>query len=336
MDAFTFGGSALVALALLPVGAMLGILHSDAPGWTWITTILLIDVAHVYATGFRVYFDANELSRRPWLYGLTPVLAWLIGVAIYSESGAGFWTILAYLAVFHFIRQQYGWVALYRAREKDDNRLGWWIDAGAIYMATIYPLIFWHTSSRQFHWFVEGDFFQLPVAFAQIAEPIYWLTLIAYAIRSLRRGLQYRHWNPGKDLVVLTTAVCWYVGIVALNSDYAFTVTNVIIHGVPYMVLIYWYRWHRDSIPSSSETLPSRWRTTAGRVSLFLGAVWVLAYAEELLWDGGSGHRHEWMFAWFPIGEQLEAWDVWLVPALAVPQVTHYVLDGFIWRRANR
>lgn len=340
VDLLTFGGSALLALALLPVGSALGVLHSDTPGWTWITTILLIDVAHVYATGFRVYFDAAELRRRPWLYGLTPVLAWLIGGAIYSESVAWFWSVLAYLAVFHFIRQQYGWVALYRARENDHDRMGWWIDAGAIYLATIYPLIFWHSSTRQFHWFVEGDFFQLPAVVAEFAAPIYWLTLIAYVVRSLRRGLTEGRWNPGKDLVVLTTAICWYVGIITLNSEYAFTVTNVIIHGVPYMVLIYWYRWHRDSVGpsviSAADPLPSRWRTTAGRVSLFLGAVWLLAYAEELLWGAGAGRPHGWLFAWFPMRGQLEAWDAWLVPALAVPQVTHYVLDGFIWRRGSR
>jgi hypothetical protein len=77
--------------------------------------------------------------------------------------------------------------------------------------------------------------------------------------------LVLRQFNPGKDVVVITTAVCWYIGIVTFNSDYAFTVTNVIIHGVPYMVLVYWYRCKEQ----------------------------------------------------------------------AVPQITHYVLDGFIWKRKS-
>ena len=54
--------------------------------------------------------------------------------------------------------------------------------------------------------------------------------------------------NIGKDIVVATTAICWYVGIVVFNSDYAFTVTNVIIHGVPYFALIYVYaRFRRET-----------------------------------------------------------------------------------------
>ncbi len=35
----------------------------------------------------------------------------------------------------------------------------------------------------------------------------------------------------------------------------------------------------------------------------------------------------------FGSGFSLEAVEMWLVPLLAVPQLTHYVLDGFIWKR---
>lgn len=352
VDFLAFGGSALLALAMLPIGAALGVLHADSPRWTWVTAILLIDVAHVYATGFRVYFDVDELRRRPWLYGLAPLLSFLVGAAIYSESVALFWSVLAYLAVFHFIRQQYGWVALYRSREGDHERLGWWVDAVAIYMATVYPLIYWHTHlPRQFTWFTEGDFLTLPAWIGVVAEPMYWASLATYFGRSIYRGMRQGAWNPGKDLVVVTTAICWYVGIISLNSDYAFTVTNVIIHGVPYMVLIYWYRWHRlsasrDSAWDATDVHAiSRWKTTAGRLSLFLGAIWVLAYAEELLWDRGVWNEQDWLFGWVTFGagdsspstgSRSSGVDFWLAPLLAVPQITHYVLDGFIWRRSAR
>ena len=67
----------------------------------------------------------------------------------------------------------------------------------------------------------------------------------------------------------------------------------------------------------------------------------LLAYVEELLWHRGQWHDKEWLFG--------EGWDIeemqlgpitlslpaLLVPLLAVPQVTHYILDGFIWRRRS-
>nr|WP_040767772.1 hypothetical protein [Rhodopirellula maiorica] len=333
VDLFTFLGSALIAFALLAIGIPFGWLQSDTPEWAWIVAILLIDVAHVYATGFRVYFDRAELSRRPWLYGLTPVLAFVISWAVYSESVVGFWRALAYLAVFHFIRQQYGWVALYRSRGGETSRAGWWIDASTIYLATIYPLVYWHTHlPRRFWWFREGDFATISFDIAAWIAPLYWLSLMLYAARSMYRGFARGKFSPGKDIVVLTTALCWYVGIITLNSDYAFTVTNVIIHGVPYMVLVYWYRWRQTDATGKQSA-----QVAATRVAKFLGLVWLLAYAEELLWDSGLWQERTWMWGTGIFGflGNIEGIDVALVPLLAVPQITHYVLDGFIWRRRS-
>jgi hypothetical protein len=322
VDLFTFLGSAVVSLGLLLIGAPLGLLEQSSPEWTWVFAVLLLDVAHVYATGFRVYLDREERRRRPWLYGLTPLLALLVGGAIYSESPVWFWRLLAYLAVFHFVRQQYGWVALYRSRGGERDRWGYWIDTMAIYLATIYPLAYWHAHlPRNFWWFLEGDFASLPGSVAGMLVPLYWFSLAAYAIRSAYRGLVLGQWNPGKDIVVATTAICWHIGIITFNSDYAFTVTNVIIHGIPYLVLIYWYR-----VAEQGDKVVGR----IPRVASFLGTIWLLAFVEEMLWDWGLWHERAWLFgsSW-----RSDSADIWLVPLLAVPQITHYVLDGFIWKR---
>src|SRR5438067_2454011 len=115
VDLAAFLGSALLSLALLAVGVRAGLVH-ETPDWTWVTAVLLIDVAHVWSTAFIVYFDAREFRRRFWLYTLVPVLAFVIGLALHLAGEVVFWRVLAYLAVFHFVRQQYGWVALYRGR----------------------------------------------------------------------------------------------------------------------------------------------------------------------------------------------------------------------------
>lgn len=326
-DVCVFLGSALASLGLLWVGARAGVLEGDSPDWAWVPAVLLVDVAHVYATAFRVYFDAEELRRRAWLYVSAPALALALGVALYSESEALFWRALAYLAVFHFVRQQYGWVALYRARAGERGRAGWWVDAAAVYMATLYPLIYWHASlPRNFWWFLPGDFAQLPAWVERAGWPVYVLALAAYAARSAHAWLVRREGNPGKDIVVVTTAVCWYAGIVAYNSDYAFTVTNVVIHGVPYMALVWWYARRRAPQAGANYQRLVRWPL------VFLATLWLMAYAEELLWDRGVWHERGWLFgaAW-----EAADWKVWFVPLLALPQITHYVLDGFIWRRKS-
>ncbi|MGI8640559.1 MAG: hypothetical protein ACR2MG_11530 [Pyrinomonadaceae bacterium] len=327
IDLSVFLGSAVVSLVLLAVGWQLGILNDDSPDWTWISAVLLIDVAHVWSTSFRVYFDAEEFKRRIWLYTLVPVFGYAVGVALYSEGELIFWKALAMVAVFHFVRQQYGWVALYRAKAKEKSKITWWIDAVTIYLATVYPLAFWMTSlPRNFDWFVENDFFNLPEIVEKVLFPIYILALIAYFGKSIYLYFSNGFLNIGKDIVVLTTAICWYVGIVALNSDYAFTVTNVIIHGVPYFALIYFYaKSRRGAANRFYQTLSSNW-------IVFLATLWALAYIEELFWNRGVWHEKNWLFGadW-----NWENRKMYLVPLLAVPQLTHYILDGFIWRRKN-
>ncbi|MGA9996236.1 MAG: hypothetical protein WBP93_12530 [Pyrinomonadaceae bacterium] len=327
VDLGVFLGSAMVSLLALWVGARAGVLDGSSPEWTWIPAVLLIDVAHVWGTGFRVYFDGEELKRRAWLYALVPVLGYAFGVALYSEGELVFWRVLAYLAVFHFIRQQYGWVMLYRARLGERDRAGRWLDTAAIYIATVYPLIYWHTHlPRAFWWFLANDFTGIPMFVERVMQPVYWLVLAAYALRSLYRWLVKGEVNPGKDIVVLTTAVCWYVGIVGYNSDYAFTVTNVVIHGVPYLALVYWYARTRRAEARAP------YRALARGPITFLATLWLIAYVEEMLWDRGVWHERAWLFggAW-----DVETLKVLIVPLLALPQLTHYVLDGFIWRRKS-
>ncbi|HXG94178.1 MAG TPA: hypothetical protein VNN73_17675 [Blastocatellia bacterium] len=329
VDLSVFLGSAVASLLALWIGASVGVLDDAMPDWAWIPAVLLIDVAHVYSTGFRVYADVDELKRRPYLYALVPMLGFIVGVALYSEGELVFWRALAYVAVFHFVRQQYGWVALYRARAGERDSLGKWIDTITIYAATVYPLIYWHAHlPRAFWWFLKDDFSAIPSIIASIAEPIYWLVLIVYALRSLYRFFVKKEFNPGKEIVVATTVVCWYVGIVAFNSDYAFTVTNVIIHGVPYLALIYWYGRRR----LKQKEGRGFYRLFARGPAAFLMILWALAYVEEMLWDRGVWHDRSWFFgsAW-----NIESLKLIIVPLLALPQITHYVLDGFIWRRKS-
>ena len=327
IDLSVFLGSAVVSLLLLAVGWQFGFLNNESPDWTWVSAVLLIDVAHVWATSFRVYFDREELKRRGSLYSLVPIFGYFVGVALYSESELTFWKFLALVAVFHFVRQQYGWVALYRRKLGETSNWTWWIDAVAVYLATIYPLTFWMTRlPRNFEWFVQNDFISLPQIVEKVLFPVYVLALAAYFAKSVYLYFAKGFLNIGKDIVVATTAICWYAGIVYFNSDYAFTVTNVIIHGVPYFALIYLYA------KSRRETASKFYRTISANWFVFLATLWALAYIEELFWHRGVWHEKQWLF-----GADLDwqNWKIYLVPLLAVPQLTHYVLDGFIWRRKN-
>jgi len=329
IDLAVFGGTALIALALVALGPSTG---TESPEWTWITGVLLVDVAHVWSTAFVVYLDPAEWRRRPALYALVPALALAAGIALYAVGEGVFWRALAYLAVFHFIRQQYGWVMLYRARNGERDRPGHWLDGATVYMATLYPLIVWHTRlPRAFSWMKQGDFVVgLPAVAADIAGWIYTALLVAYVVRAALAIAAGRPVAWGKHVVVAATAACWYVGIVATNADYAFTVTNVFIHGVPYLALVYLYARAASREPDSRGGVAARLLDGRRGLIVFLATLWAIAYVEELVWDRAIWHDRGWLFG---AGGEIGGAALFVVPLLAVPQLTHYILDGFLWRR---
>ena len=332
LDLAVFLGAALVSFGALGIGALAGVLHDETPGWAWVPAVILCDVAHVWSTAFRTYLDPAERRARPWVLGLVPVIGLLASVALFARGELTFWRALAYLAIFHFVRQQYGWVSLYRSRAGETGRAGRIIDTAAIYAATLWPLLHWHTHlPRRFSWFFPGDVVSLPPFVMPVATALYAAALSAYLIRAAyvwRRGTP----NPGKDIVVVTTAAAWYVGIVAFDSDYAFTVTNVFMHGIPYFALIFVHTRARVRAPSTpfANSAPSLAERLTRSVVPYLAALWLVAFVEELFWDRAVWHDKGWLFG--------DPWNVGalklvIVPLLALPQLTHYVLDGFIWKR---
>lgn len=308
----------------LAAGAWAGVLDDDTPPWAWVPAIVLCDVAHVWATAFRTYLDPDERRARRRLFAAAPAVGLAASVALYALGKMTFWRALAYLAIFHFVRQQYGWVALYRARAGERGAAGKAIDTAAIYAATLYPLLYWHTHlPRRFSWFVAGDVVALPAWLCTLGLFAWASALGAYFVRAAWL-FSRRASNPGKDLVVATTAIAWYVGIVGFDSDYAFTVTNVFMHGVPYLALVF---VQGRPAAAARTSRPSAVRRSA---FAFVAVLWLVAFFEELVWDRAVWHERAWLFG---EGWSLERWELVIVPLLALPQLTHYVLDGFIWKR---
>ena len=317
-------------LAVLLVLSVPTLRAPGVPLWGWLVFVVGIDVAHVYASLYRTYWDPEEFARRRIRYTLTPLVCLSVGVVLHSLGALIFWRVLAYIAVFHFVRQQFGFVMLYRHRCGERSPADRRLDKAAIYSTMLYPLAFWHgTSDRRFEWFVEGDFLSLPTWISPAALWIYAAILLVFLGRQVQIYRERGTVNWGKIGIVASTACVWYTGIVLLNSDFAFTLTNVVAHGVPYMALVWIYgrrKWTHER----------SWRRRIHRpaaAGIFVGLLLVMAYFEEGLWDLFVWQQHAVAFGRLALPFAVpEALRHLVVPLLTVPQATHYVLDSWIWR----
>lgn len=304
--------------------------------WSWILIVLSIDVAHVYTTVYKTYFKPSAFKVHKLKLLAVPFLVWIVGVLIHSLSSKLFWSLLAYFAVFHFIRQQYGFFRLYSKREVT-NKARKLVLSTTIYAVTVIPILIWHVRGQQnFNWMTAGDFWYINLP---KLEP--WLNGLMIGILLLYFFVEWKekqdsgYWNTPRVLLTLSTCFSYYVSIVLTNNDFIFSLVNVIGHGIPYLALVYFSEKKelREDSPTLLKLVLSKW----GWI-LFYAIVFAFAYFEETLWDVFIWRENNIPFGWlYGTFQQLNDEQVisLFVPLLIMPQVVHYILDGYIWRKKD-
>ncbi|TGK07101.1 hypothetical protein EHO59_03055 [Leptospira semungkisensis] len=305
------------------------------PPWLWLLLIPGVDVSHVYSTLFRAYLDREVWTRKKTLLTLTPLFCFVFALILYSFGKLVFWSAVAYLAVFHFIRQQYGFLSLYIRKEKNTQGISILWDKITLYAVTILPVLYWHLTpdTRRFEWFMEGDFFYFPnEILARSVHILFWIWVFLYSLSQVYFLLNKKEISWGKILLLVNTSSVWYVGIVFLNDDFAFTLTNVINHGVPYIALVFAYSsFRRKSLPS---LFYSAFQKGILVLLPFVFVLVLLAFSEEWLWDSFVWREHSDLFGNKSVirSELGLGFEFILVPLFFLPQFTHYILDGFLWK----
>lgn len=296
----------------------------------WMIFVVFIDVAHVWSTLFRTYLHREKKQQFQKILWLAPIICYGVGVILHSFGEMVFWRCLAYLAVFHFIRQQFGIFQLYSFKATSEeikrNNKWKWIDQLAIYSATVIPMIIWHLNGiQEIHWFMAGDFWYLNNPNASVVFMLLGLIIFLLYICKEIFVAKNNIFCP-KTLFLLGTYLAWWVGIVWIKTDWAFTITNVVSHGIPYFALIY-----MQDIKNREKIYWPRYLPT---VTIFLFLL-VLGYTEEGLWDVFIWNEHKSLFPFFKGDIGIDNYQLLalIVPLLTLPQATHYVLDGYIWKR---
>lgn len=202
----------------------------------WLILVLGVDVSHVYSSMYRTYLSTEGRKEYGKLLYIIPLICFVVSFGLAYIEPNYFWRFLAYVAIFHFIRQQVGFVRIYNgARSR--------VDEWMIYIVTFMPVLIWHLRPNKFfNWFVKDEFFSWGLLSEQQAtEAVFYLKILtsiciaAYILWSLIKKR-----NSSVMLLVLCTFVAWYFGIVVTESDFVFTMSNVLTHGLAYLALV----WH--------------------------------------------------------------------------------------------
>lgn len=322
----------VLAAPLLLAFAALAFVPADfgRPLWAYVLFIVSFDVAHVWSTGHLTYFRRDRFAARPVFLTAVVPITFLCAFAAHRWSPVAFWSAVAYVAIGHFIKQQWGFVALYAAKAGEARGWNRRLDALALWVGALGPLALWHADPDDaFQWFDAGEDFALRLPEAVSGPVLVGMAVVAAAWVAKELVLaRERHPSAGKIAWMVGSWVSWWFGLrVAPNFLVATAFINL-VHGIPYTALVWW---------RARRTVGARRgpRAPALRFAfVFYAPLLGLALLEEGLWERYVWQAYADVFS-FSAAALEATWLSVAVAFLSLPQLVHYVLDGVLWRAGD-
>jgi hypothetical protein len=189
---------------------------------------------------------------------------------------------------------------------------------------TLFPLIWVLSHPLRVFWLHPGDFPQLFSPWVgEITHVFYWVVVLSYSIREGLKWKKGRGFNLAKQIIILSHAIAWYVPMVlyAHLGFYLIGVTlQILNHGIPYILLCIKYgkiRW------AGTSTFHAKLFELKGILSSYF--IFVLIALLAVFSESFTEEK---------AGLSLILRSV-LIGLLLSPQLTHFFLDGFIWKPSH-
>ena len=134
-DLIWFVGSALIsylALGLMTLGVGVALIQ-----FIW---FFGVDGPHVQSTITRTYFDKAERARLGWYLWIPAPLLLLGPVMVWAGLSSLFFLFAVCWQQFHIVKQHFGFVMLYKAKNKDRDRTDFLLDRWLLLGSVLIPL----------------------------------------------------------------------------------------------------------------------------------------------------------------------------------------------------
>ena len=344
-DLIWFVGSVASSYALL-ILYVTGILPliPMVVGWA-----ILIDAPHVFGTLSRTYFDRSEWETRKRLM-LGSLLFFVVGPAmVLLGFGFTFFFLAALWAYYHLVKQHYGFMVLYKKKNKDlaplDNALDRWL----LLFAFNYPFVAFIASD-------PSAMARVPPLLRSGVNTVTTLLLAGtivvggfWLVRQLQRAWLREPLNLPKYLLLAAAIPMHWIALLTPmpNKPIALVAILTIYHNLQYHRLIWFHNQKyvsasvgvRGSSPTvregsdAQEDLKDKYGPAAliSRRLLYyiaFGILFGLLYQgpRQVLGYFGLKASHGDATAQLPIPIQLAVAVLWGVAFI------HYYLDSKIWR----
>lgn len=294
-------------------------LPSSPPYYFFLLGWLIVDGSHVYSTLLVSYMDRTIFQNLKWVLILTPLLLYVLTSSLfYFGQEQVFAYFLAYLAMIHFIRQEFGWMKI--ATRLDAEAPTWLnhVDKIVSYIMTIAPMMWFMRKANSGFWYKSGDLFLVPDDIAYYGFSLFWPAVIVFLAVNGYHTYKTQTFNLTKFLVFINTFFGWYIAKTQTANIYLAVWLVIFHHGIPYYFIVF-----------KTEKISGKYKLKEKLKFLHLPILYLSCVGIFYLFMTNSCCSSAVGFLKTQ-GNLIKA----LVLAIApVPQMTHFILDGFIWKR---
>ncbi len=284
-------------------------LHAPVSVLWWIWS-LGFDGTHIFATASRTFFDSEARAKYPMLLYGSLIFFFALGPAMVLAGLKGWlYLLVGAWAYYHVVRQHYGFMVLYKVKNRDLKPLDNKLDRLFLGVMMILP---------PFHRFFihHPQEIGIPFSFPSLEIPM-WLLLAATSLIYL--GRQWQRWRAADPIdlpkyLLFAAMIPLHWLTFAFLSWQAAVPTVTIVHNLQYHAIVWFHNRNRYS-ETGSDRRHGRIPAAVSRSLLAYAAVGLLFSALYRIPGFELGKVSDLAFGLF-CGFGL----------------THYYLDSRIWR----
>lgn len=275
----------------------------------WLFTAL-IDMPHAFSTGYRIFSDPAQLRKQSSLFIGLPIL--VILTLIFAFRASEFWTfrVITYLNIYHLMKQQYGWIRYSEIKSNLIHKVSKRLLSFMIYNFTLVPILLWHfnpAAQNRVGWIFQNDLLTYPSEnIYSILMIFHWTLNVFFILKIIYHLSKGYSISMGQLIVLGSTWFAWYGGIVLkIGGDETMLID--ILHVVPYLGLTFFV--YKKQIFEIKKT----------RFISFYFPLMIMGLIGTSLYT-------------FLTSQYDNTLGLIVLSCLSGISVTHYILDGYIWR----
>ncbi len=316
---------------LLPLGAIVFAMVSGRyfPGAVLAAIALWVTIPHHFVTWLRVYGSPDEFARFRDRFIWAPVV--LIGFTylLLHYAPLSLVLIVTLWDHQHSLMQQYGFARVYDFKAntgapstaKFDLFFSWIFFLNMLIVSPLFSTL-WIRMFHEWHLLVDASQVQLIQNTSWMITCVYGVIWLLHIIWTVRKGYPI---NPLKYAFLGVSYFLWYFTSFATEYLLVYAVAHRIMHGVQYMVMVYFYNRHKVE-RGINDSLLINFVSRSGNVKAFL----LMCVAYALVFHAlTEGHVRDFGFGFVGFNANFDLFSYSLLSSFAL---THYYYDAFIWK----